>query len=103
MNQFRLTAFALVGLAALLFAPSAQAQTGQAPMDEEFIQRHQLSGFIGLQAFDVTDEIGPVSDVEVDNQAAYGGRYEYRFRPHWGVEGGFTYSPTTGSDTFGDS
>jgi len=103
LNGFRLTAFALVGLAALVLVPSVQAQTGQGQMpEEEVVRPHQVSGFIGVQAFALTGEIEDAAGFEVDNQVAYGVRYEYRLTPHWGLEGGYTFSPTSAAGAFAD-
>jgi outer membrane beta-barrel protein len=51
-----------------------------------------VSGFAGLQWFDIADQIDEIGD-NVENELNLGARYQYNFTPHIGLEANFTFSP----------
>ena len=54
--------------------------------------RHWISGFVGGQLFDVSDQFDDFA-ASFQTELNVGARYQYNFTPHWGAEGSFLYSP----------
>jgi outer membrane beta-barrel protein len=105
-------AFAILAILAVLpflaaTAAEAQEQMETQAMDPEsemtmdLTQRHHITGQIGYQLFDVTDELDDAG-AELNEEITFDGRYEYRLTPNWGIEGFVTYSPAK-ADIFSDA
>ena len=96
---------AIVALMPLLVANVAVAQEQmEGPMQDQTINlttRHNITGQVGYQLFDVTDELDDAG-VDLNEEITIDGRYEYRLTPNWGIEGFVTYSPAK-ADIFGDT
>ncbi|MDA2926920.1 porin family protein [Acidobacteria bacterium AH-259-G07] len=87
VKQF--TGIALFVFTFLLATSQARAQA------ENFgDQRFLVSGFVGGQIFDLGDELEDAG-ADIDPEVFFGGRFEYRFSPHFGVEGSVSFSPAT--------
>ena len=82
----------VVAVMPFLTAAVAEAQEMQEVVD--LTTRHQVSGMVGYQIFDITDELHDAG-VEVKQEISFDGRYEYRLTPNWGIEGFLSYSPAT--------
>ena len=70
-------------VAASLTAPAfAQTESG----------RHQITGFVGGQLFDVSDQFDD-SGANFQKEMNLGARYQFNITPRWGIEGSFLYTP----------
>lgn len=65
----------------------AQAETFQ---EQDLL----ITGFVGGQIFDLGDELEEAG-ADIESDVFFGGRFEYRFHPHFGVEGNVGFSPAT--------
>lgn len=54
--------------------------------------RHQVTGFVGSQFFDVGDQFDSVG-ANFQKEMNLGARYQYNITHRWGVEGSFLYTP----------
>lgn len=93
MLRRTITRFALVALGLTLTIPSAHAQSEET--------KHTVGGFVGFQLFDLGDSFADAG-VDIDEQIAFGGRYEYRLKPNWGVGGDVSFSPAEALLVTGD-
>ena len=80
-NTFKITIVALV--AASLTSP-AFAETPA--------WRHQVTGFVGGQLFDLGDQFDDFG-ANFRKEMNLGARYQYNITPRWGIEGSFLYTP----------
>lgn len=85
----QLTGMALVILIFLLAPAQVQAQ-GESFQEKDIL----ITGFFGGQIFDLGDELKDAG-ADLASDVFFGGRVEYRFSPHFGVEGSASFSPTT--------
>ena len=83
-KTLRKTIVALAALVAASLTAPAFAQMSSS--------RHQITGFVGGQLFDVSDQFDD-SGANFQNETNLGARYQYNITPRWGIEGSFLYTP----------
>ena len=82
--------FVGVALFAFSFLLAASQVRAQAVAFQQ--QRFLITGFVGAQIFDLGGELEDAGG-NIDPEIFFGQRFEYRFHPHWGVEGSVSVSP----------
>ncbi|MDA2934146.1 porin family protein [Acidobacteria bacterium AH-259-D05] len=88
LKQF--TGIALFAFTFLLAASQVQAQQAEVFQEQSVL----ITGFVGGQIFDLGDELEDAG-ADIDPEVFFGGRLEYRFSSHFGVEGSVAFSPVT--------
>lgn len=88
----QLTGKQLTGMALFLFtfllAPAQVQAQGESFQEQDFL----VTGFVGGELFDLGHELKDAG-VDITSDVFFGGRLEYRFSPHFGVEGSVSFSP----------
>jgi len=88
----QLTGKQLTGMALFLFifllAPAQVQAQGESFQEQDVL----VTWFVGGQIFDLGDELKDAG-ADIDSDVFFGGRVEYRFSPHFGVEGSTSFSP----------
>ena len=83
----------LTGMALFLFtfllAPTQVQAQGESFQEKDFL----VTGFVGGQIVDLGDEFKD-GGADIGSDVFFGVRFEYRFSPHFGVEGSVSFSPT---------
>ena len=81
----------LTGMVLFLFtfllAPSQVQAQGESFQEQDIL----ITGFFGGQIFDLGDELKDAG-ADLASDVFFGGRFEYRFSPHFGVEGSASFS-----------
>ena len=96
----QLTGKQLTGVALFLFtfllAPAQVQAQGESFQEQDFL----VTGFVGGELFDLGHELKDAG-IDIDFDVFFGGRFEYRFSPHFGVEGSASFSPAA-AEVLGD-
>ncbi len=89
----QLTGKQLTGIVLFLFifllAPAQVQAQGESFQEKDIL----ITGFFGGQIFDLGDELKDAG-ADLASDVFFGGRVEYRFSPHFGLEGSASFSPT---------
>ncbi len=88
----QLTGKQLTGMALFLFtlllAPAQVQAQGESFQEQDVL----ITWFVGGELFDLDHELN-AAGIDIDFDVFFGGRFEYRFSPHFGVEGSASFSP----------